>query len=180
MRKFIELPDIEHMLAGAAPESRCLRSRWLLSAWLLLLVSFLPETPLLAQDSKALFREIGLQAGLLHKQLSGSPEQKTIIEVKGLGIALIDYDNDGLLDIFLSSGSSLKRFLAGEKAYPSRLYRNLGAMKFVDVTATVGIPDLGWANAVAVADVDGNGFDDLFITEIHKPNADVSVRNIFK
>jgi hypothetical protein len=91
---------------------------------------------------------------------SGRSPATQILEVKGGGLALIDYDNDGDLDLFLPNGAYLDATAKGPGA---RLYENDGHMRFTDVTARSGIDFHGWGMGVAVGDVDGNGFDDLYV-----------------
>ena len=91
---------------------------------------------------------------------SGRSPATQILEVKGGGLELIDYDNDGDLDLFLPNGAYLDATAKGPGA---RLYENDGHMRFTDVTARSGIDFHGWGMGVAVGDVDGNGFDDLYV-----------------
>ena len=73
------------------------------------------------------------------------------------GVALLDFDNDGLLDIYLTD--SLTVDTANDpKAARSALYRNLGNGKFEDVTDRAGVGHPGWAMGVCTADVDGDGW----------------------
>jgi hypothetical protein len=94
--------------------------------------------------------------------VSGADHDKQyIVETTGNGVAIFDYDNDGLPDILLMNGSRLD-----DKAPPStpHLYRNLGDLKFEDVTAKAGIADPGWGQGVCVGDIDNDGNADVFIT----------------
>jgi hypothetical protein len=108
------------------------------------------------------FTDIAAGAGVTHAVIYGSSEKKTyILETVGSGVALIDYDNDGLLDIYVLTGSLLEGDPAGNS---NRLYRNLGMNRFADVTEKAGLVRSGWAGSVTAGDYDNDGDIDLFVT----------------
>jgi hypothetical protein len=110
----------------------------------------------------ARFVDIAAQAGLRDPVIYGGAAHKTfILETVGCGIAFIDYDNDGWLDIFMLSGTRLDSPPAGAH---NRLYKNNRDGTFTDVTEAAGLKHSGWASAVCVGDYDNDGFDDLFVT----------------
>jgi enediyne biosynthesis protein E4 len=110
----------------------------------------------------ARFTDVAAQAGLIHPVIYGGVDTKTyIVEVVGCGVAFLDYDNDGWLDLFVLSGTRLDAAPAGAT---NRLYKNNRNGTFTDVTGKAGLTHTGWASAVTVADYDNDGFDDLFIT----------------
>ena len=81
------------------------------------------------------------------------------------GVALFDFDNDGRLDIYFVN--SLTVDTAGDpKSARSELYRNLGGNKFEDVTDRAGVGHPGWGMGVCTADVDGDGWEDLYVTAL--------------
>jgi hypothetical protein len=90
----------------------------------------------------------------------------TILETLGGGIGLIDFDGDGLLDIFVTGGGGFSGNQTPEiKGLPCKLYKNLGGWKFKDVTADVGLDKLCfYSHGVAVADYDRDGWPDLLVT----------------
>ncbi len=112
------------------------------------------------------FREVGIAAGLTAPQLCGDEPPRTILDVKSTGAALLDFDDDGRLDIFLTSGSTLDRWRAGVPGFPCTLYRNLGGLEFAPIEDRAGLPEFRFACGAAAADLDGDGRDDLVVTGI--------------
>jgi enediyne biosynthesis protein E4 len=108
------------------------------------------------------FTDVAKQAGLSEPIVYGGVETKNyIVEVVGAGVAFIDYDNDGWMDLFVLNGTRLEGDLPG---VTNRLYKNNRDGTFNEVTAKAGLIRAGWASGVTVADYDNDGFDDLFIT----------------
>lgn len=91
---------------------------------------------------------------------SGGLPSSQILEVKGGGLALVDYDGDGDRDLLVPNGATLEDTEAGPGA---RLFRNEGGLRFVDVTDESGISHRRWSFGVAVGDIDGDGHEDVFI-----------------
>ncbi len=92
--------------------------------------------------------------------VSGRAPSSEILEVKGGGVALIDFDSDGDLDVFVPNGATLDDPESGPGA---RLLENLGGLRFRDATEAAGIRLRRWSFGVAVGDADGDGLDDLAI-----------------
>jgi enediyne biosynthesis protein E4 len=111
---------------------------------------------------QARFTDVAKQAGLTEPTIYGPADKKNyIIEVVGCGVACLDFDNDGWLDLLVLSGTRLEGTPPGTT---NRLYQNNRDGTFTDVTAKAGLTRSGWASAVTVGDYDNDGFDDLFIT----------------
>jgi enediyne biosynthesis protein E4 len=111
---------------------------------------------------QARFTDVAKQAGLTQPIIYGPADKKNyIIEVVGCGVACLDFDNDGWLDLLVLSGTRLEGVPPGTT---NRLYKNNRDGTFTDVTAKAGLTRSGWASAVTVGDYDNDGFDDLFIT----------------
>jgi hypothetical protein len=118
---------------------------------------------LVAGPSPVTFTDVTKSAGIDFVSVS-PPDKKYIVESMNGGVAFFDFDNDGLLDIYLINSYSVADALARKPRPHAALYRNLGNGKFVDVALKAGVVDPGWAMGVSVADYDNDGFDDLFIT----------------
>jgi len=108
--------------------------------------------------------DIAPQAGLDFHHVSGDPlNKKFLVEATGGGVAIFDYDGDGLPDIFLVNGDRWTS-AAGAARPTSRLYKNLGNLHFKDVTAEAGLVSHGWGQGACVGDYDNDGKEDLFVT----------------
>jgi len=112
------------------------------------------------------FVEVSGASGISFHHISGGEEDKPyIFETKGAGICTLDYDNDGLLDLYLAQGSTLDRFASGRNPHGS-LFRNLGNWKFEDVTESAGLTVPAWGMGVTAADFDNDGHVDLYLTNL--------------
>ena len=136
-----------------------------------------------AQTDRAavLYRDITREAGITF-QHHAAPEKKFIVESMSGGVALLDFDNDGRLDIYFVDSLTVETANKPEAAR-SALYRNLGGAKFEDVTDRAGLAHPGWAMGVCAADVDGDGWQDLYVTglggnRLYRNNHDGSFADI--
>lgn len=110
------------------------------------------------------FEDTAASAGLTMRFVQGdAARRKYIVEANGTGVAFLDYDTDGLLDVFLVNGSRFTPFPKGQEP-TSRLYRNTGEGRFRDVTAEAGVGRHGWGNGVCRGDYDNDGHEDLYVT----------------
>jgi enediyne biosynthesis protein E4 len=127
------------------------------------------------------FTDIGKQAGLLKPTIYGDASNKTyLLETIGCGVAFLDYDNDGWLDIFILSGTRLDTAPADAT---NRLYKNNRDGTFTDVTEKAGLRRTGWACGVTVGDFNNDGFEDLFVTYwgqnvLYRNNGDGTFRDV--
>jgi hypothetical protein len=111
------------------------------------------------------FEDIATKAGLAGwKHRMGSPEKRYILDAIGSGVALLDYDNDGWLDIYLVNGST-DDAQEGKAAAPhAALFHNNHDGTFTNVAAKAGVENDRWGFGVAVADYDNDGWPDLYVT----------------
>ena len=110
------------------------------------------------------YRDVAESAGLTARTISGGDDRKQyILETTGTGVAIFDYDNDDLPDVFVANATSLDGDGEGARA-TSHLYRNRGQLTFEDVTARAGLARVGWGQGVCAADYDNDGHRDLLVT----------------
>ncbi len=110
------------------------------------------------------FVDEALNAGLKDLFICGDNQQKNyIVETLGTGVAFLDFDNDGLLDIFAVTASKFGGFPKGTEP-TNHLYRNKGNGTFEDVTKHAGLSKSGWGQGVCAGDIDNDGFIDLYVT----------------
>jgi len=116
----------------------------------------------------AWFRDATSGSGLTFTYRNGEEaNHSTLLESLGGGVGLLDFDGDGLQDVFVAGGGYFdgpeKKQIKG---YPCKLYRNLGNFQFEDVTAKVGLGIVDWwyTHGVAVADYDRDGWPDFVVT----------------
>jgi len=115
------------------------------------------------------FADITHAAGLdrFHHR-SGTPEKSTILETPGSGVALIDYDNDGWLDIYLLNGSTFPALKGKEVPPRAMLLHNNHDGTFTDVTEKAGVANERWGFGVAVGDYDRDGWPDIYVSNFGK------------
>jgi hypothetical protein len=113
------------------------------------------------------FDDVSAQSGIGFVLSSGAlPGEKHQIETMVGGVALLDYDGDGLLDIFLANGAAEPGLDKRDPRYWNRLYRNRGNGVFEDVTAQAKVAGEGYSMGVAAADYDNDGRPDLFVAGV--------------
>jgi hypothetical protein len=124
------------------------------------------KTPPAAQPTPGTiqFREISRTAGIRFTHHNGAFGKKYLPETLGPGCAFIDFDRDGLPDIFLANGTDWPG--RPKKLSTPKLYRNKGGGAFEDVTARAGLAIEMYGMGVTVGDYDNDGYDDLYLTAL--------------
>jgi len=109
------------------------------------------------------FIDIAQKVGLDFQHFSGSSEKTYILESMGGGVAWIDYDRDGWLDLYLVNGGLWEELLEGKRSVSNALYRNKGNGTFIEVTEKAGVGNDNWGMGVAASDYDNDGWTDLYV-----------------
>ena len=130
--------------------------------------------PLSAPGSKHRgFHDVTAECGVRFTHVAGKTSEKYLPESMGAGVAVLDYNNDGFLDLFFTNGAALRDPMPiaakPDKSDPrcwNRLFRNNGDGTFADVTVTAGLQGEGYGTGVAVGDFDNDGLPDLYVTNL--------------
>jgi enediyne biosynthesis protein E4 len=147
-----------------------LSGRWFVLFWLSIVI--LVAGPILEQALGThepspwtiRFVEVAPTAGVVAPDVWGGVDRKRfILETKGNGVAFLDYDGDGWLDVYLTDGSRIEGFPTGQEP-TGHLYHNNQDGTFTDVTASSGLAHPGWQTGVCIGDFDNDGHEDLLLT----------------
>ena len=141
------------------------------SVFLLLLLCSLSPT---ASAPDVQFTDITLRTNIAFAQENSATSNKYLVETMGGGVALLDYDNDGRLDVFFTNGAMLQDPMPegklpdkSDKKYWNRLFHQNTDGTFTDVTERAGlsgVPQGFYGMGVAVSDYDNDGFEDIYVT----------------
>jgi len=139
-----------------------------LSVWGALFVAVAASTP----DVR--FVDATKAAGIAFAHKNSATSNKYLIETMGGGVALLDYDNDGRLDVFLTNGAKIDDPMPdgrlpdkSDPVYWNRLYQQTSSGTFVDVTQKAGLSGAlqnAYGMGIAVGDYDNDGFEDVYVT----------------
>jgi hypothetical protein len=116
---------------------------------------------------KIVFDNVVERSGITYQMHNSVTPQKHQVETMLAGVAVFDYNNDGLPDIYFVNGAKLPEMDKSDPAYHNRLYRNNGDGTFTDVTEKAGLQGAGYGMGVAAGDYDNDGFEDLYIASVN-------------
>ena len=160
---------------------------WALPCGALLLLAAAPSAP----DVR--FTDVARAVGIDFEHANSATSNKYLLETMGGGVALLDYDNDGLLDVFFTNGAKLDDPMPAGKApdksdrrFWNRLFRQNADGTFADVTEKAGLtgmPQDRYGMGAAVGDYDNDGFEDLYVTSyggntLYHNNGDGTFRDV--
>jgi hypothetical protein len=128
-----------------------------------LLVSSKPN-----EQSRIRFENRQAQSGVTFILNNGTTDDKPIIDSTLGGVALLDYDNDGYLDLFFTNGASIPSLSKSNLTFSNRLYHNNRDGTFTDVTEHAGVAGEGYSMGAAAADYDNDGWVDLYVTGVNR------------
>jgi hypothetical protein len=142
--------------AAAAAGMLCVRPQWLRSS----------ETNTSRNRGSIRFDEVAARSGLHFVTNNCPTSNKNQIETLVAGVALLDYDRDGFLDVYLVNGAAIPSLQKEAPEYWNRLFHNNHDGSFTDVTEKAGIAGTGYGMGAAVGDYDNDGWPDLFVANV--------------
>jgi enediyne biosynthesis protein E4 len=121
------------------------------------------------ENGPIIFQNVAEKAGLTGwRHVMGTDQMRFILETVGSGVALLDYDNDGWLDIYFVNGSTYDA-MAGKATPPhAALFHNNHDGTFTDVAQQAGVTNDRWGFGVAIGDYDNDGWPDIYVTNFGK------------
>lgn len=137
------------------------------TAWLLFAAGVLLLPAFVRSSAPIRFEDIAAQAGVHFITQNCPTPEKHQPETMPAGVALFDYNGDGLLDIYLVNGADMPSLVKTGPKYYNRLFRNNGNGTFTDVTEQAGLAGAGYGMGVAIGDYDNDGRPDVFLANVN-------------
>ena len=126
-----------------------------------------PHAPQSSTNSGTIqFEEIAAKSGLNYVTATDNTKNKNQPQTMVAGVALLDYDGDGYLDVYLVGGASIPSLIKDSPVYWNRLFHNNHDGTFTDVTVKAGLAGAGYGSGVAVGDYDNDGWPDIFLANV--------------
>ncbi|MDV7139510.1 CRTAC1 family protein [Maribacter sp. TH_r10] len=120
-----------------------------------------------AQNQNVKFKDVTKKVGIDFKYTFGDRHYENILESSGSGITVFDYNNDGLMDLYMMNGTYLEGISqkdgAENKGTANELYKNNGDGSFTEVAELARVDDKNWSMAAGAIDLDNDGFQDLYL-----------------
>lgn len=120
-----------------------------------------------AQNQNVKFKDVTKKVGIDFRYTFGDRHYENILESSGSGITVFDYNNDGLMDLYMMNGTYLEGISqkdgAENKGTANELYKNNGDGSFTEVAELAGVDDKNWSMAAGAIDLDNDGFQDLYL-----------------
>jgi ASPIC and UnbV./FG-GAP repeat. len=138
----------------------------ILSNWIFILAFGLHLAAQATSPAPIRFENIAAKSGVEFVTRNSPTPNKNQIETMVAGVALLDYDGDGWLDIYLVNGAAIPSLQKDSPAYWNRLYHNNHDGTFTDVTERAGVAGAGYGMGVAVGDYDNDGRPDIFLANV--------------
>ena len=121
-----------------------------------------------SSESPIVFKNVIDESGIKFVLKNSVSPQRYSIETMTGGVAVFDYNNDGLLDIFFTNGAGIPSLNKSDPSFYNRLFRNNGDGTFTDVTEKAGLAGIGYSMGVAAGDYDNDGFVDLYVAGFNR------------
>lgn len=130
------------------------------------------------------FRDVTAETGITFQHTDGSSGRRYIVEYVSAGLATLDYDGDGLTDIYFVNGAALPGTVP-PTVPRNALYRNLGGFQFAEVTDAACAGDTSFGLGATVADFDNDGFPDVYVSNfgpnvLYRNNGDGTFSDVTK
>ncbi len=120
-----------------------------------------------AQSNGIKLRDVSKEVGIDFKYTFGDHNYENILESSGSGVTVFDYNNDGLMDLYMMNGTYLEGISQEDgtvfKNTSNKLYKNNGNGSFSEVSEIAGVDDKNWSMAAGAIDLDNDGFQDLYL-----------------
>lgn len=120
-----------------------------------------------AQKKNVIFTDVTSESGIDFKYTFGDFSYENILESSGSGITVFDYNNDGLMDLYMMNGTYLEGISKPKgkvfKDTSNKFYKNNGDGTFSEVSKVTGLDDRNWSMAASAIDLDNDGFQDLYV-----------------